>query len=592
METADSIRPLYTPWGETIDRERPLNDYPRPQMRRENWKCLNGRWEYAIRENGAFPDAWDGEILVPFSPESLLSGVGRQLMPGQTLWYRKHIEMEELADNRVRLLHFGAVDQHCLVWCNERRLGEHSGGYWPFSFDITDAARGGSFTLTLAVNDESDGGDEAYGKQKLERGGIWYTGQSGIWQTVWCEDVPERHIESLRITPLWREGAVEVKAQGDVPSCSVRVLDAGNLVAQASAEGGFIRLQLPDFKSWSPDDPFLYDLEVQSGEDTVYSYFGMREFGVANGADGLPRLMLNGRPVFHNGLLDQGYWSDGMYTPPSDDAMAWEISQLKRMGFNMLRKHIKIEPLRWYYHCDRLGMLVWQDFVSGGGPYKKWVVQFAPFLGLRFGDGPKRYAMHGRQSGKGREAFVRDAKRTTELLYNAVSLSAWVPFNEGWGQFDAAAMCEAVRRMDPTRQVDHASGYFDQGAGDVHSCHIYYRHFSPGKDKRPGRVLGLTEFGGYSLPVKGHMAAGKLFGYKIFDNRQALQGALRRLYERDVLPAIKKGLGALVYTQVSDVEEEINGLFTYDRKQTKVDAAFMRAINGRVYEAFYEKAGK
>ena len=205
---------------------------------------------------------------------------------------------------------------------------------------------------------------------------------------------------------------------------------------------------------------------------------------MANGADGLPRLMLNGRPVFHNGLLDQGYWSDGMYTPPSDDAMAWEISQLKRMGFNMLRKHIKIEPLRWYYHCDRLGMLVWQDFVSGGGPYKKWVVQFAPFLGLRFGDGPKRYAMHGRQSGKGREAFVRDAKRTTELLYNAVSLSAWVPFNEGWGQFDAAAMCEAVRRMDPTRQVDHASGYFDRRGRCSQLPHLL-QAFQPGEGQTP-----------------------------------------------------------------------------------------------------------
>ncbi|MEL7603909.1 MAG: glycoside hydrolase family 2, partial [Bacillota bacterium] len=263
--------------------------------------------------------------------------------------------------------------------------------------------------------------------------------------------MPRRHIEALRITPLWREGAVEIKVEGDVPAGTVRVLDKGNFVAQASVEDGIARLELPDFKSWSPDDPFLYDLEVNAGEDTVYSYFGMREFGVDSGADGLPRLMLNGSPVFHNGLLDQGYWSDGMYTPPSDEAMAWEISQVKGMGFNMLRKHIKIEPLRWYYHCDRLGMLVWQDFVSGGGPYKKWVVQYAPFLGLRFGDGPENYALHGRQSKAGRDAFVRDAKRTVELLYNAVSLAVWVPFNEGWGQFDAAGMCEAVRGMDATR---------------------------------------------------------------------------------------------------------------------------------------------
>ncbi len=593
MKAANKVRPLYTPWGETLDRECPLGDYPRPQLRRKSWKCLNGRWDYAIRNDGAFPDKWDGEILVPFSPESLLSGVERQLLPGQTLWYRRRIEMEAPADGCVRLLHFGAVDQRCRVWCNDRLLGEHAGGYWPFSFDITDTARGGSFTLTAAVTDGSDGGGEAYGKQRLARGGIWYTGQSGIWQTVWCEDVPRHHIEALRITPLWREGAVEVQAQGGVPSGSVRVLDGGNLVAEAPLEGGSVRLALPGFRSWSPDDPFLYDLEVTAGEDTVCSYFGMREFGIANGADGLPRLTLNGRPVLHNGLLDQGYWSDGMYTPPSDEAMVWELSALKRMGFNMLRKHIKIEPLRWYCHCDRLGMLVWQDFVSGGGPYKKWVVQFAPFLGLRFGDGPKNYALHGRQSGEGREVFHRDAERTLELLYNAVSISVWVPFNEGWGQFDAEKICETVRRMDPTRQVDHASGYFDQGAGNFHSCHIYYRHFRPKRDKRPGRVLGLTEFGGYSLPAQGHMVTEKPFGYRIFDNRQALHDALKRLYARDALPAIqKKGLGALVYTQVSDVEEEINGLFTSDRKVTKADAACMQAINEMLYKAFSESAGR
>lgn len=592
MNAANKIHPLYTPWGETINRECPLGDYPRPQMRRENWKCLNGLWEYSIRGDAAVPAAWDGKILVPFSPESLLSGVGRQLLPGQTLWYRRRIEPGNLADGHIRLLHFGAVDQHCRVWCNDRLLGEHSGGYWPFSFDITDTARGGTFTLTVAVTDDSDSGDEAYGKQKLERGGIWYTGQSGIWQTVWCEDVPRRHIEALRITPLWREGAVEIKVDGGAPAGTVRVLDAGTLVAQASVVAGAARLELPDFKSWSPDEPFLYDLEVEAGEDTVYSYFGMREFGVGSGADGLPRLMLNGRPIFHNGLLDQGYWSDGLYTSPSDEAMAWEISQVKRMGFNMLRKHIKIEPLRWYYHCDRLGMLVWQDFVSGGGPYKKWVVQYAPFLGLHFGDGPENYALHGRQSKTGREAFARDAKRTVELLYNAVSLAVWVPFNEGWGQFDAAGMCEAVRNMDATRQVDHASGYFDRGTGDFYSHHIYYRHFRPKKDKCTDRVLALTEFGGYSLPAQGHMATEKLFGYKIFKSKQALYDALRRLYARDVLPAMKMGLGALVYTQVSDVEEEINGLLTYDRKETKVDVADMQAMNSALYEAFCERAGR
>ncbi len=585
MNNIKKMKLLYTPWGETIDKDCPLDDYPRPQMRRDTWKCLNGPWKYAIRKDDAFPAAWDGDILLPFSPESLLSGVGRQLVRGQTLWYRREIRMDRLSDGMRRLLHFGAVDQFCRVWCNEKLLGEHSGGYWPFSFDITDFAGSGTFSLTVAVKDDCDGGDEAYGKQRMERGGIWYTGQSGIWQTVWCEDVPQRHIEKLRITPFWKEGAVEIKAEG-VSSGSVRVLDGGNLVAQALLEGGMARVDLPDFKSWSPDDPFLYDLEVTVGDDTVYGYFGMREFGVEKDEDGKPRLMLNGKPILHNGLLDQGYWSDGMYTAPSDEAIKWEISRLKSLGFNMLRKHIKIEPLRWYYHCDRLGMLVWQDFVSGGGPYKKWVVQIAPWLGIRYSDGPENYAMFGRQSKAGREAFLRDAKRTVELLYNAVSLSAWVPFNEGWGQFDAAGMCEAVRKMDPTRQVDHASGYFDQGTGDLQSFHIYYKRFRPKKDKYPGRVLGLTEFGGYSLPAPEHMVSDTLFGYKVFNSKQDLQDALSKLYERDVLPAVGRGLGALVYTQVSDVEDEINGLFTCDRKETKVDIPFMRALNDKVYEAF------
>ncbi len=586
MDGTKNLRPLYTPWGEIIDKECPLNDYPRPQLRRENWKCLTGLWQYAIRADAAYPDTWDGDIVVPYSPESLLSGVGRQLLCGQTLWYRREIQMESLPNGMRRLLHFGAVDQFCRVWCNDTLLGEHSGGYWPFSFDITDAANVGTFTLTVAVKDFSDFGDEAYGKQKMRRGGIWYTGQSGIWQTVWCEDVPKAHIENLRITPLYKEGAVEIQAEG-VSVGSVQVLDGGNLVAEAFLTNGIARVQLQNFKSWSPDDPFLYDLIITAGEDTVFSYFGMREFSVAEGVDGLPRLMLNGKPIFHNGLLDQGYWSDGMYTPPSDEALVWEISTLKSMGFNMLRKHIKIEPLRWYYHCDRLGMLVWQDFVSGGGPFKKFVVQYAPFLGFNFDDGTKNYALHGRKSKPGREAFLRDAKRTVDLLYNAVSLSVWVPFNEGWGQFDAANMCEMVRKMDSTRQVDHASGYFDRGAGDFHSYHIYYRRFRPKKDKYPGRVLGLTEFGGYSLPTPGHMVSDTLFGYRVFQSKQDLQGALNELYKRDVLRNISKGLGALVYTQVSDVEDEINGLFTYDRKEIKVDIPFMRAINDKVYKAFF-----
>ncbi len=592
MNEKNALAPLLTPWGETIDRSCPLNDYPRPQLRRESWQCLNGPWQYAITQGGGEPENWDGEILVPFSPESLLSAVGRQLLPGQTLWYRRAVCFApQPNENQRLLLHFGAVDQHCQVFCNGAPVGSHSGGYWPFTFDITGYAHPGENVLTLCVTDDSDSGDEAWGKQKLRRGKIWYTAQSGIWQTVWCEVVPKRHIEALRITPLFSRAAVRVEAETEVEASfeglagRVRVLDGGKEVACATLENGTAQLALPGFKAWSPDSPFLYSLEVTAGDDVVHSYFGMREFGICTGADGLPRLALNGKPIFHHGLLDQGYWSDGMYTPPSDAAMVWEIARVKALGFNMLRKHIKIEPLRWYYHCDRLGLLVWQDFVSGGGPYSAFATQYAPFAGLRFADGPPRYALHGRQSAQGRENFVRDAQRTLKLLHNATGLAVWVPFNEGWGQFDAMQMAEMVRKADPARLVDHASGWYDEGAGHFASYHVYFKHFRPKKNSQ-GRVLALTEFGGYSLPCEGHMASRTLYGYKMFAGTEALGAAVSRLYRRDVLTAMDAGLSAAIYTQLSDVEDEINGLFTADRRVQKLGERRLHALAKRLHARF------
>lgn len=434
MTHSNVLAPLYTPWGKELDKDCPLNEYPRPQMRREQWQCLNGIWDYAITEGDELPEHWDGDILVPFSPESLLSGVMRQLLPGQTLWYKRQVPLAKQAGSKRIILHFGAVDQRCRCWCNGQLVGKHDGGYWPFSFDITDTLQdNGTAIITVAVQDNSDSGDEAYGKQVLRRGGIWYTGQSGIWQTVWCEEVPRHAIKSLRITPFWGDGMVEVAVRGNASNGRAIVRDGSAVVAEAALKDGFARLQIPNHKSWSPDSPFLYDLQIDAGKDTVYSYFGMREFSVQAGADGEPRLMLNGKPIFHNGLLDQGYWSDGMYTPPSDEAMVWEITRLKEMGFNMLRKHIKIEPMRWYYHCDRLGMLVWQDFVSGGGPYQILVIKHAPWIGLRFADTKKRYALHGRRSKVGRRIFIRDARRTVNHLYNVASIAVWVPFTRVGG---------------------------------------------------------------------------------------------------------------------------------------------------------------
>ncbi|MEN6471724.1 MAG: sugar-binding domain-containing protein [Clostridiaceae bacterium] len=571
---------LYTRWGKALGKsETPHAEYPRPQFIRAQWLCLNGPWEYAIRRDDTAPEVYDGDILVPFSPESLLSGVRRALKPGDTLFYKRSFTYPAQGENTRTLLHFGAVDQVCEVFLNGAALGSHEGGYWPFSFDVTDALRGGENVLTLRVRDDSDLGTEAYGKQRIKRGGIWYTPQSGIWQTVWLETVPELHITALSIAPLYDEAAVELTLSfaSDIPAVTrVAVLDGDAEAARAEFTGTSVRIPLPDFKSWSPESPFLYTLSIEAGEDRVQSYFGMRKFSAVRDEFGRARFALNGKPLFMSGLLDQGYWSDGMYTAPSDAAMAWELATLKGLGFNMLRKHIKVEPLRFYYHCDRLGMLVWQDFVSGGGPYDPFVIYALPRVGARLDD--SNYARFGRENEKSRAAFERDARRTVELLKNAVSLAVWVPFNEGWGQFDAKRVAEAVKAMDPSRLVDHASGYYDQNAGDLAGPHVYFKPFRPKKDPL-GRIQVLSEFGGYSLFTKGHTFSDKRFGYKLYKSARALSAAYERFYRSEILPAVKEGLCAAVYTQVSDVEDELNGVFTYDRAVMKLDMETVRRVN-------------
>ena len=583
---AEKTLSLPTRWTSgALAEKTPLQQYPRPQMKRAKWICLNGMWNYAIADGEQPPEKWDGEIRVPFSPESMLSGVERQLKPGQRLWYEKAFRLSALPEGWRMLLHFGAVDQKCTVWFNGSELGSHAGGYHPFSFDVTDFLSGGTNRLRVMVIDDSDHSDEAYGKQKLKRGGIWYTAQSGIWQTVWMEAVPAVSVTGLKITPMYDEAKVEIRVDTTDPAavCTVQALDGKNVVASGETQDGAVTLDLPGFHPWSCDDPFLYKLRISVGEDRVDSYFGMRVFGMERGLHGRQILTLNHKPIFHHGLLDQGYWSDGLYTPPSDDAMIHEITRLKEMGFNMLRKHIKIEPLRWYYHCDRLGMLVWQDFVSGGAGFNMLANMALPFTGMSLKDG--NYKLFGRASAAGREIFRRDADRTIDLLYNSVSLCCWVPFNEGWGQFDAAKMAAYVREKDPTRHIDHASGWHDQGAGDFQSSHVYFRPFRPKADPHD-RAMVLSEFGGYSLNIDGHIAGEHTFGYKKYENMAVLQKALFDLYYRDVMCSIRLGLAASVYTQVSDVEDEINGLFTYDRAVEKVDASQMAVMGQRIQDFF------
>lgn len=571
---------LMTTWGEHLDENCILTEYPRPQMRRNSYLNLNGRWEYAITDSDESPRHWDGTILVPFSPESALSGVGRSLQPGQTLWYRREVIVPQgfiPADGRL-LLHFGAVDQEAAVYWNGRLLGRHMGGYNAFTLDATDAL-GPRNSLVVRVHDDTDASFHSRGKQKTRRGGIWYTPQSGIWQTVWMEAVPRHYIESLRIVPLFDQSAVEVMVRCSQPLQCEATVD-GRTVPFTSGEPA--RIPMPDFRAWSPEDPYLYDLSVTLGEDRVESYFGMRKMEVRADRGGVKRLFLNGEPYFQSGLLDQGYWPDGLYTAPSDEALIYDIQTAKAMGFNLLRKHIKVEPMRWYYHCDRLGMLVWQDMPSGGGKYRFSTITLPLVTGIHRRD--NHYRAFARASSQGRGEYMDELEEMVGQLFNAPSVVLWVPFNEGWGQFDSTFVMERLRALDPTRPVDPASGWHDQGAGELRSLHVYFKPFRFRRDRR-GRALALSEFGGYNLRVDGHCFNQKDYGYRRLPDAAALWRDFSRLYEREVLPAVPKGLCASVYTQLSDVEDELNGLMTYDRRVVKLDADEVRELNERLKEA-------
>lgn len=559
---------MLTPWGEKLDKNNVLPEYPRPQMRRDSFINLNGEWDYAFTPAGEKqPEKWQGKILVPFSPESELSGVGRALKPDEYLWYRRDWVRPENMKGRV-ILHFGAVDQSCTVYINGLRAYRHRGGYLPFEFDATEFLSKEVNELSLSVRDVSDTSFHSRGKQSSSRGGIWYTPQSGIWQSVWAECIPKDCIRKLRITPDFDRACVKVSA--DV---------VGDSKASAMFDGRLYPLPaeipVPDFEPWTPENPKLYDFSVICGEDRVDSYFAMRKFSVETDGKDVKRLFLNGKPYFHNGLLDQGYWSDGMYTAPSDEALIFDIQTAKDMGFNMLRKHIKVEPLRWYYHCDRLGMLVWQDMINGGGQYNPAVITTPLVTGVHISD--KNYKLFAREDMDGRVEYETELNEMIDLLYNCPCIAMWVPFNEGWGQFDAARIADKIAHADPTRTVDHASGWHDQKIGDTKSLHVYFKKYSFKPDKLKRAVL-LSEFGGYSLRCDGHSFSAKDFGYKKFKSDAELQKALDELYSKQIKPAYGKGLAAAVYTQLSDVEDEVNGLITYDRKVVKISPNIMRYI--------------
>ncbi|MCM1040629.1 MAG: glycoside hydrolase family 2 [Ruminococcus sp.] len=585
---------LYTRWGKEIDCEHVLQEYPRPLLQRESYVNLNGYWDYAFTAKFRRPEAYAGKILVPFSPESALSGVGRQLRPDEYLWYRRMlpIEWDKLKAGYRLILHFGAVDQACRVYVNGQEAARHTGGYLPFSADITaychDAESGGQNELVLAVRDVSDTSYHARGKQKLKRGGMFYTAQSGIWQTVWMEYVPAVFIEEVLTEADLGAGAVRilVKSQNDVPvkiqvtepslyledsDTSVdRVADSTVIAEESGLSNHEIMIPLPLIRAWTCETPYLYYFTVTMGEDRVKSYFALRTFTIEKDGKGIPRICLNGRVQFQNGVLDQGYWPDGLYTAPADEALIFDIREMKKLGFNMLRKHIKIEPQRWYYHCDRLGMIVWQDMVNGGTSYKHWFVTYAATLISR-----KRFKMKdtclpllSRSHKEGRREFVREMKETIRLLKGHPSIAAWVIFNEGWGQFNAQEMTRIARSCDNSRLIDQASGWFDQNGGDMQSIHHYFfsLRFAPEEE----RVSVLSEYGGYSLRVAGHSAYEKLYGYGTYQNQESLNEAFYKRLQK-MGENIPDGLCAGVYTQLSDVEEEVNGIFTYDREVCKID---------------------
>ena len=588
--------------------QHPLPEYPRPALRRDSFESLNGLWQFAITKSAQLPRQWEGDILVPYSPETRASGVGRTLQPGEWLHYHRSFAPPAGSGGRV-LLHFGAVDYACAVQVNGRLVGGHRGGYWPFTFDITEALNADHNRLWVAVQDPTGAGVQARGKQTLRPGGMFYPAQSGIWQTVWLERVPDNYIETLTVTPDYDARTVTVRARTAKPGGAVNlwaVVRAGGVTiaedwgSDEADRDGAVTLNIPEehFFPWSPDSPFLYDLTVGTtqGEeesfDTVHSYFALRKWSCTPDARGVLRFCLNDRPLLLNGLLDQGYWPEGLYTPPSDAAVVHELQTIKELGFNLLRKHAKIEPQRWYYHCDKLGLIVWQDMVNGGEPYQLWFVTYLtnvlqPLL-RKLPDTAALRGLLSRRSEASREEYGRELEATVEALRGHPCIGCWVTFNEGWGQFDAAQAVETLRTLDPDRLVDEASGWYDQGGGDVDSRHNYFYplHLRPGR-----RTVALSEYGGIAWPMPGHEPPRRTYGYGTARSRAELTGRYRKLQLDTVLPQLRNGLSALVYTQVSDVEDEVNGLFTYDRQAVKPDPAAVRAVN-EALEAEFEKVLK
>lgn len=577
--------PLTTPWTNKVTPQNVHNEYPRPQMTRDKWQNLNGLWTYKITpalqntpvEAGLQSNSnGDGEILVPFPIESSLSGVKKALLPEQKLWYQRTFVIPASWKGQRVLLHFGAVDWKTNVWINGKKVGSHQGGYDPFTLDITDALKNNDKQLiTVSVWDPTDKGFQPIGKQTLNPRGIWYTSTSGIWQTVWLEPVPQMAIKDIKMVPDIDTKTLQLKvnSNNNLSDYTVKVIafDKGKKVAEAQGTlGKDMMLHLNDMKLWSPKDPFLYDLTVSLYEgnkkvDEVKSYFGMRKISLGKDDKGITRLFLNNKPLFQFGPLDQGFWPDGIYTAPTDEAMKFDIEKTKEWGFNMIRKHVKVEPKRWYYYCDKIGLLVWQDMPSGD----KHIRKNEPDI---------------ERTAQSAHNYKEELQEMMNDLYNHPSIVTWVPFNEGWGQFQTAEVARLVKQLDPTRLVNATTGWADRGVGDMHDMHDY-----PGPGMFPlsddGRASVLGEFGGQALVVKGHLWLTDFSKAPQHYKTSTSPDELHQKYAAMMvsLKALKeKGLAAAVYTQTTDVEIEVNGLMTYDRKVMKFDEDKLREMNQEV----------
>ena len=548
--------------------------YPRPQMVRDSYLSLCGEWELFRRKYKSKEDSFLGKIKVPFPPESRLSGIEQTIGESESFTYKKTFSVSSDFLNEKTILHFGAVDQVASVTLNDARLGVHIGGYLPFFFDITKHIRVGENTLTVEVWDPLDT-EIPYGKQRKKRGGMWYTPISGIWQNVWLENVPQNAFSALRLTPTLQDITLEVEG-GENEKTLVIETPHGALEHTFAGSKTTVRIENP--KLWSPESPYLYHFTLTDGKDAVRSYFALRTINVTN-VNGKNYLSLNGKPYFFHGLLDQGYFSDGIYLPASPEGFRYDIRTMKSLGFNTLRKHIKIEPDIFYYECDKQGMIVFQDMVNSG-KYSFLLDTALPTVGMK--KGISHRATHRRK-----QLFERSCEETLRLLYNHPCVCYYTIFNEGWGQYDADRLYEACKGIDPSRIFDSTSGWFEEKKSDVKSEHVYFKKLDLKESERP---LVLSEFGGYSLKITDHsFNLGNTYGYRFFHDEEAFTSALEALYTEEIVPMIERGLCASILTQVSDVEDETNGLLTYDRQVLKIDAERMRKISTAVFTAFVKK---